>query len=710
MVRSSSLTKPVSNTVLAALVALAIGACSKGHGCGEAPASSDADATTLGSHVRSPDVVRRDGNGLVGNASEYLREHAHDPVDWQPWSDAAFARAAAENKPIFLSIGYSACHFCHVMHDEVFAKDDVAEILDAHFVCIKVDREERPDIDATYIAALERMTGSAGWPATLFLTPARDAFFGATYVPHDRFLDLAKKASDAWARRDAGAFSVVALKDLLDEAAPPKGTALDADELLEMARDATSHMDPLRGGMKGNAKFPMVPRLSFLLHAVRKWDLPELTAALRATLDAMMNGALRDPVSGGFHRYTTDPDWETPHFEIMLYDDAELASLYLEAAAVLEEPRYADIARDTLDFIAREMRVASGAFAASFDADTRGEEGAAWRWSKSEIEAVAGADGAKIATLLGVADAKTAPRLHLPIADSDLAKAWERARPLMRAARAGVAQRDDKVVAAWNGLAIEAFSKGFLATGDARYRDVAIAAGDAVWKELHEAKGSLTRTPGGADAFAIDDADLAAAFLSVFEATSDPRWLARADALLHEASVLEATDGGFFDGKSDLARQVSLEDGPEPSATAAMLHALLLRNALAPADTWHSPVARALTRYGNALRADPLAAAGWLDAALLGVGPMYEVVVAGAPSDAAVLAAVDAQLAPSWRIFLSVPREGADASLLAAVPSLAGKSATVGHARAFVCANASCKSPAPDPVTFRKQLLEGWRR
>ncbi|MEO8875142.1 MAG: DUF255 domain-containing protein, partial [Polyangiaceae bacterium] len=368
--------------------------------------------------LRSPDQIRRDGNALAASASEYLREHGHDPVDWHAWNDETLALAKAENKPIFLSIGYSACHFCHVMHDEVFAKDDVAEALNARFIAIKVDREERPDIDATYIAALTRMSGSAGWPASLFLTPTLDPFFGATYVPHDRFLQLVSKAAEAYGQRDSGSLQTIAFADLVRDEAPQKGTALTADEIRAMAADIVSHMDPVRGGVKSGTKFPMTPRLRFLLHATRKWDLPELSAALRTTLDAMMNGALHDPISGGFHRYTTDPNWTTPHYEMMLYDNAQLASLYLEAAAAFDEPRYADVAKETLDFIASDLRVANGAFAASFDADTNGEEGAAWRWSAGEITKVVGApDDAIVSALLGVRNEKTAPSRRVSFAD-----------------------------------------------------------------------------------------------------------------------------------------------------------------------------------------------------------------------------------------------------------------------------------------------------
>jgi uncharacterized protein YyaL (SSP411 family) len=694
---------------------LSLLACTRGSTT--SPSSGSTVNSAISAHVvREPDVVRKDGNGLVGSASEYLREHDHDPVDWQPWTPATLARAVAEDKPIFLSIGYSACHFCHVMHDEVFVKDDVARVLNERFIAIKVDREERPDIDATYIAALEHMNGSAGWPATLFLTPTLDPFFGATYVEHDRFLQLSTKAADLYQQRDAGDLSSIDIRKILSAPPPQRGTALSADDLHAIAEAATGHLDLIHGGAMGRTKFPMVPRLEFLLHATRKWDLSDLTNGLKITLDAMMNGALRDPISGGFHRYTTDPDWTTPHYEIMLYDDAQLASLYFEAAAAMNEPRYAEVARGVLDFLITDMTVKDGACAASFDADTNGEEGAAWRWSASEIKNVVGdADALLVAAILDVGDVKVAPARRKTfseiatanhVTEKRVATAWERARPLLHAARAGVARRDDKVVAAWNGLAIEAFSSGFLATGEQRYLDAATATGDAVWNILH--KHGLTRTRDGVDAFTIDYADVAAGYLRVFEATNDLKWLTRVDALLSESANLEASDGGFYDGRSELAKTIMLDDGPEPSPTAAMLRVLVRRDTLSGADKFRAPITRAFTKYGNALREQSIGSAAWLDAALLDSGPSYDMVIAGTPDDAAKLTASATHLFPSWSVAVRVPPQGADATWIAALPSLAAKIAVNGRARAFVCQKGMCQAPTTEPNKLRDQLLTGW--
>lgn len=709
--------------IASSVIALACASCAK---CDttSAPSTVASSQPSASRPLRTPETVRREGNHLKDSASQYLREHARDPVDWFPWGEEALALAVAENKPIFLSIGYSACHYCHVMHDEVFATDDVAALLNERFIAIKVDREERPDLDATYMAALSRFTSSPGWPATLFLTPQRDPFFGATYLQHDRFLQAARRASVAWKENDGGAVSVLPIKDVLADGLLPKGTSVGVDELQAFAKASVDDFDMARGGLKGNAKFPVPPRLSFLLHAARKWDLPEVTSALRITLGAIERSALRDPVSYGFHRYTIDPGWSTPHYEIMLYDVAQLATLFFEAAVVLSEPSYTGIAEETLEFLEGDMLVPNSGFAASFDADTGGEEGAAWRWSNKELADLLGPDSVPISVLLGVGAAKAAPARWKSMADvahetgrteSDLAVMWRAARPRLHSARASLARRDDKVVASWNGLAIVAFCTGFVATGKSPYRDTAVAVGDALWASHHDARGTLTRTATGTDAYAADYGELANAYLALFSITSEQKWLARADELLLEARALEAPDGGFFEGRTDLARIIKTDDGVEPSGTAAILGALLRRRTLGakvPRDAGDTQASleRAFEKFGNTLRAVKLGSAAWLDVALLSAGPDYEVVIAGAPSDAAKLVGAYGATLPPWAISIRLPGDGAPGSLSARLPSLEGKTKGGGPARAFVCDRTTCQAPTGDPSTLRAELLRGWQR
>ena len=702
--------------LLGSLIALALCAsCAK---CDTGPAPSDPSVHPGPARAtRTADTIRREGNHLRDSVSQYLREHAHDPVDWYPWGEEALAAAVASDKPIFLSIGYSACHYCHVMHDEVFAKDDVAALLNERFIAIKVDREERPDLDSTYMAALSRFTQSPGWPATLFLTPGKDPFFGATYMQHARFLETASRAATLWKEHEAGALSVLPITDVLGDGVLAKGTSLTVDELKAFATAATEDMDLARGGSKGSAKFPMPPRLSFLLHATRRWDLPELASALRVTLGAIAKGALRDPISYGFHRYTTDPAWAVPHYEIMLYDVAQLATLFFEAAVALSEPAYTDIGNETLAFLEEDMRVRENGFAASFDADTGGEEGAAWRWSSTELADILGPDSVPVAALLGVGAAKVAPSRWKSIAavaretgrpEQEVTKIWARARPRLRSARARLLRRDDKIVASWNGLAIVAFCTGFEATANARYRDTAVAVGDALWASHHEKRGTLTRTAGGNDAYAADYGDLAAGYLALFSATSAEKWLTRADELFSESKALEAPDGGYYEGRSDLAKTIKTDDGVEPSGTAALLRALLSRQTLGANDATSALLARAFERYGNTLRAVKLGAAAWLDVALLDAGPDYQVVLAGAAPDAAPLSAAYGQTLPPWATLLRVPGDGAPASLTALLPTLAGKTKGRTATKAFICDRTICLGPTSDPAVFKAQLLRGW--
>jgi uncharacterized protein YyaL (SSP411 family) len=656
--------------------------------------------------------VRRAGNHLVGSASAYLLAHAHDPVDWYPWSAEALDRAKRENKPVFLSIGYVACHWCHVMHDEVFSKDDVAALLNERFVSIKVDREERPDLDRTYIGALDTLTGSAGWPATLFLTPALEPFYGATYLPKERFVAAATRASDA---HRAGSEDVSrTTRDLMQALAPPpleRSSALLLEDIHAVATAATGAVDLARGGFKGTTKFPLPVRWTFLLHAVRKWGDDATARAVRSTLDAMAGGALRDPVSGGFHRYSTDPTWRTPHYEIMLYDDAQLADLYLEAGLAFGEPRYLDVAKETLDFLVRDMTTPAGTFAASFDADTAGVEGAAWMWSRSELVALLGpSDGAAVATLLDVGDGPPrAPRLGATPAAME--RTWTEARPKLRAARAGKASRDDKLVTAWNGLAIAALARGAFAIGNAPWRLAALRAAEAVWRSSHEEPKHLLRTERS-DAALDDYACLADAFLSLFEIGAGAEWLDRAAILVDEARArYAAKDGAFYasDAPPPFPRVVPLEDGAEPSGNAVLLHVLVRLARLDPRRAeWGNAVASAFSSYGDALRTRGIVMAGWLDAALLDAGPFYEVVVAG-PIEEGPLDRIVRDVGAPWLVSLRVPAEGASADLARRVPAAADKTSPNGW-RAFVCERGTCKLPTNDPAVLRRQLLGGWTR
>ncbi len=713
---------------------LAVAGCSRGHA---PPRAIDATAA-----ARPLDVIRRDGNHLQGAGSVYLAQHAHNPVDWYAWSPEALARARAEDKPIFLSIGYSSCHWCHVMEAEVFEKDDVAAFLNAHYVSIKVDREERPDLDDVYMRALLSMNGSGGWPMTLLLTPALKPFFGATYLPHDRFLAVVTSAAERFASQrgtietDADQVQEWLQREAKAGTAPP----IEANELRSVATSALEHVDLEWGGFRGATKFPTPVRWELLLHAARKWNDAPIVRAIRVTLDAMAAGGVRDPIGGGFHRYSTDPRWEIPHFEKMLYDNAQLAALYLEAGIALGERRYVDVGTDTLDFLLREMQAPGGGFYASFDADSGGREGAFYVWTRDDLARACGADDARVlVSILGIGEAgpfdgASAPNRRKPLAEvanatgraaTDVEALWAADRPKLFAARAARPhpRLDTKVVTAWNGLAIEALARGFEATGDARYRDAAVRAADWLWK-IHRRPASSNESAalfrasndGRAEAAGVleDYAFFARGLVALFEATNDPALVGRALAVVKEADARfrSSKDRGWFgaeEGSTPFARTVSLDDAVEPSGSAALLATRVALGALTLDGALTRTVDATLLAQAGPLRASGMSSAGWLDAALLRVGPSYDLVVAG--DDAAAVERLDhvrRAMLPAWAVGARVPGAGPTAPFGELVTAARGKTAGTAPAKAYVCLEGACKAPTTDPVTLRALLLDGW--
>ena len=630
-------------------VALLAGACDGGCGKPErtnSPVSASAAATaSAAALMRTPETIRREGNHLVGSGSLYLQQHAHNPVDWYPWGPEALARAKALDRPIFLSIGYSSCHWCHVMEDECFSRDEVAAAMNEGFVAIKVDREERPDLDATWVDAVVAMTGSAGWPLTVLLTPDLQPFFGGTFIPHDKLLAQLARARTEFAssRAEVSARGAAVRARIAAEPAPMGAERLRGSEAVALVRRMTETADP-RGGFRGAPKFPNAVRWRLVLHAWRKSPDPVVEAALRAALDAMATGGLRDQVGGGFHRYTVDGTWTVPHFEKMLYVNAELADLFLEAGAALAEPRYTDVGKDTLDFLVRDMQLPDGGFAASLDADSGGHEGTYYVWSLAELTTVVGEGDAKLlAPLLGVtASGNFEGKNVLAMrgeAPATARAAWERSRPKLLAARAPrvAPRRDDKVITAWNGLAIGALARGFVRTKDARYRAAAELAVARIWN-VHRPKGELARAsnagvaelPGMLD----DYADLTRGLLALFEATGDTAHLVRATTLADEVDArLKRSTGGWQLTAGTEAR-VDVTDSEEPAGAGAMLEALL-RLATFTSRTEHQDrLDAALAALSELARRAGPSAASTYDAALLAEGPFYEVLVVGAAAGA----------------------------------------------------------------------------
>jgi uncharacterized protein len=617
-------------------------------------------------------------NRLAEATSPYLLQHADNPVDWYPWGEEAFARARAEDKPILLSIGYAACHWCHVMEHESFEDDATARLMNELFVCIKVDREERPDVDSVYMDAVQALTGSGGWPLTVFLTPEREPFLGGTYFPPEprhglpSFRDVLSAVAEAYRERRGSVVSQArTLVDALARAGEraPSRQPLTNAILHDAARNLRSGFDPQWGGWGGAPKFPPASTLELLLRR----DERELT---EKTLDGMALGGMYDLVGGGFHRYSVDAAWLVPHFEKMLYDNAQLASAYLHGWLVLGKPRYRELVEETLDYVLRELAVEGGGFASSQDADTDGVEGLTYTWTEDE--------GVPAELLAPFEHGRSVIRGEL---DAELrARLFELREPRPKPAR------DDKVITSWNGLAVAALAEAGRRLDRRDYVKAAVAAAELLTRE--DLQRSFRDGKASGPGFLDDYANLAHGLYELHVATGDLRWLRESLRLARRAVELFADErrGGFFltpaEGEQLVARPKDLEDHPLPAGN-SMLAYVLLRLARIYGDD-------ELERRGvDALRlvADSLArvphAFGWALCALdLHLSPPREVAIVGAP-DAAVARAALAPFEPTTVVAFGPADD---------VPLLEGKTAQGAEAAVYVCERFACRAPVTDPA------------
>jgi len=671
-------------------------------------------------------------NHLVGQTSPYLLQHAHNPVDWYPWGPEALERARTEGRLIFLSIGYSACHWCHVMERESFEDPEIAAQINRDFVAIKVDREERPDLDDVYMAAVQAMTGSGGWPMTVFLTPDLEPFFGGTYFPPaDRgslpgLPRVLAGVAEAYRERpdEVAAAARQLTAHLREQLSVDPGRVDPTRAQLDTAvvRLAATH-DATWGGFGQAPKFPAPLTLEFLLRAWRRSRDPQTLAMVTRTLDAMAHGGLRDQLGGGFARYSTDGRWLVPHFEKMLSDNALLAHAYLEAFRATRRDRYAHIARETLGFMIRELETDAGGFASALDADSEGEEGRYYTWDTAEFEAVL-ADAslsedevATIAAWWGVAAGgvwEGHSILHSFGRPAPSAELVELARVALLAARERRVRpaRDDKQLAAWNGMALRALAHAALVLGDDALADAArrvvgfvrkhlLRDGDRLWRT---ARGDSAHTP----AFAEDYACLADGLLAAHAASGDPADLRLAERLMaravrdfwDEASGTFTDTGPEHDGGLVVPR--SLVDGATPSANAVAAD-VLLRLAVLLGEPEHDRRARRILRaVAPTLDRQPGGFARMLAAADRSLGEPLDVVIAGEPADAAALAlrrAAGVPYAPDL-VISGLPA----ASDLAGLPLYVGKLAVGGRPTAYLCRGYACDAPTEDGVRLREQV------
>ncbi len=663
-------------------------------------------------------------NLLGAETSPYLRLHKDNPVHWLPWGEAAFARARQEQKPVFLSIGYAACHWCHVMAKESFVDARIAALLNEHFVCVKVDREERPDVDEIYIAAVQAMGQQPGWPLSVWMTPDKQPFFGGTYFPpEDRFgrpgfrrvlEHLAKAWREDRAELEKGAAELAGhLASVLAPVAAPGEPR--AELLARLLPQSTERFDaPFGGFAEPPHHAPKFPNASELQALLRLPDAAAL-AIVQKSLDAMRRGGIHDQLGGGFHRYSTDRRWLVPHFEKMLYDNAQLAELYLEAFLRTRDGDYAVVARQTLDYLLREMQAGNGGFFATQDAQSEGVEGKFFVWTLAEFEAALGAEAGKAAaahfgvTAEGNWEGKNVLTLANPgAADVALAAARTRLREVRD--RRVRPPTDDKIVCAWNGLTIAALARGHAVLGDPRYLAAARRAADFALREL-VADGRCRRSWHSGKAplagYLEDQAMLANALLVLFETDSDPRWLAAAKELL---AVLVrdfgAEDGSFYftarDHETLVARSKSVSESSMPSGVAAATQALLRGGLLLGDEGLYERGVAALRANHAMLQRAPSHVASLTVALQFHLADPREVVVAGEPGDPrtqALLAAV--RLRFPWHHVSAVVHAGNREALGGMSPVFAGKEPIDGAPAAYVCRRGVCAAPVTDPAELR---------
>ena len=711
-------------------------------------AARAADYVPRTQHLR-PDESPKYINRLFLESSPYLRQHAHNPLNWFPWSDEAFELARALGRPVLLSIGYSTCHWCHVMEEESFDDEEVARYLNENYIAIKVDREVRPDLDAIYMSAVQLfLQGRGGWPMTVWLTPDRQPFSGGTYYPArdgDRgvavgFLTLLQRLKEAYDEqpdRVAEVSSEVAERVRAMLAPGAGGESLSTTAPLQTtAAYYRERFDSVHGGLQSQMKFPSSLSIRFLLrHHRRTSDAQSLTMVTR-TLEQMAAGGIHDHVGGGFHRYATDPEWLVPHFEKMLYDNALLTSAFLEAYQVTGREDFAQVVRDILRYVERDMTSPDGAFYSATDADSPGpggerREGWFFTWTPDELDAVLGPERAgAVAAFYGVTESgnyegRTIPSTPRPLAETAaelgmsvdaLRRTIDEARERLYTARAmrPPPLRDEKILTAWNGLMISAFAQAALVMNEPAYAARATQAADYLLTHLRR-DGRLLRAAlnGQAQqaAYLADYAFLIAGLLDLYEATSELRWLEEARGLddILEQHYEDTTAGGFFrtagDHETLITREKPSSDTAEPSGNSVQLLNLVRLQEFTTDDRYRQRAEHAFEAFSGVLAQSPAAVSEMLLAVDFHLDTPKEIVIVvpHAREEAeSLLDELRATFLPN-RILAVVTENELDRHA-ALIPLLEGKVARDGKPTAYVCENRICDLPTTDPAVFATQI------
>ncbi len=682
---------------------------------------------------------RAHGNRLAGETSPYLLQHAHNPVDWYPWGPDAFARARDEDKPVLLSVGYSACHWCHVMERESFENDEIAALMNRLFVNIKVDREERPDVDQIYMQAVQAMTGHGGWPMTVFLTPEGVPFYGGTYFPPvDRhgmpaFPRLIASVADAYRSRrgEVVASGQQLLEQMRQSERLRRSASLLTDDILFTAYQAMSgEFDERQGGLGRAPKFPQPMNWEFMLRFWKRSGNPRALEMARVTLTRMARGGMCDQLGGGFHRYSVDDRWLVPHFEKMLYDNAQLALLYTHAWLATGDGEYRTVAEHTLDYLLREMRHPEGGFFSAQDADSEGVEGKFFVWSRDEIAAALGdAELSRVALAYwGVDDGPNFEGhniLFIPRAPGEVARdlglSPQRLTELVGQARAILYQArerrvhpglDDKVLASWNGLALAALAEAGRALGrsdyvagavdNARFLTSAMVDGGRLLRSWKDGRAKIK-------GYLEDYAMVGVALTSLYEATFDRRWLDESRRLADEAMRLfwEPAQEAFFDAGTDqealVVRPRNLFDNAVPSGASVAIDWLLRLALLFGDERYEAQALAALRPMADLMSRYPSGFGRYLSALDFHLGPVAEVALIWPARDGssaeALARTVFGRYLPN-RIVAGAGEGGA----LSGLPLLAERGTVSGEPAAYVCRRYVCQVPATTPEELARQL------
>ncbi len=697
-------------------------------------------------HHFNPDGSPKFINRLILESSPYLLQHAHNPVNWRPWSDEAFVRAKELGRPVLLSVGYSTCHWCHVMERESFEDVEIARYINEHFIAIKVDREERPDVDDIYMSAVHLLHGRGGWPMTVVMTPDREPFFGGTYFPArdgDRgarkgFLSILNELSDRFTKDKAKVVQQARqiTARLQAHAKPRRPGAVPGPEALQRAAESFARrFDPIWGGFGRRPKFPRPVTLDFLIRYHRRTGDAQAMKMASLTLTKMAAGGMNDQVGGGFHRYSTDTRWLVPHFEKMLYDNAQLVMAYVDAWQISQNENFAETARITLDYVAREMTHPLGGFYSATDADSptpsgHREEGWFFTWTPDEIRAVAGPVALKtLRTVYGVTDrgnfeGRNIPFLPRPLKAS--AQMLGRSVPDLKAELKNInhalyttrAKRpppilDDKILTSWNGLMIAAFARAGRVLKEPSYTRRAERAADFVLKNLVDERGRLLRTwRNGAsklNGYLDDYAFLISGLIELYESSGQIRWF-KAATRLQSAQDKHYSDpqGGYFTTSDDHERLLTREkpsyDGAEPSGNSYTAMNLLRLHAFTSDELYRKAADRVFAAFSSSLSRGSTAQPAMLSALDMRLDtPLQVILVAPTGGDFGLL---DDALRKTYLPNRAIVRLASDRAIKQQrdLPLLRGKVPKDGRATAYVCEEGRCERPTNDPKTLQRQL------